>query len=35
MFMVEIGVYCDLPWKYGRPQIFKLPILGIQFLNPG
>ena len=35
MFMVEIGEYCDPPWKFGRPKILQLPILGTQFLNPG
>ena len=29
--MVVIWVYCGLPWKVGRPKIFFLPTLGIQF----
>ena len=35
MFMVEIWVYCDPHYKFGRPKILQLPILGSQFLNPG
>ena len=35
MFMVEIWVYCGPPYKFGRPDILQLPILGTQFLNPG
>ena len=31
MFMVEIRVYCGLPWKRGRQKMLQLPILGIQF----
>ena len=35
MFMIVIGVYCDLHWKIGHPKILQLPILGTQFLNTG
>ena len=35
MFMVEIWVYCGPPYKFGRPKVLQLPILGTQFLNPG
>ena len=33
--MVKIWVYCDPLYKFGRPKILQLPILGTQFLNPG
>ena len=33
--MVEVQVYCGLPWKTVHPRNLQLAIQGTQFLNAG